>query len=579
MKMSTSAAALGYAAPARAKVAADAAGDAASREALARLDEAVRELRTMAVEPLLQNAIAALQADDATGGAEWAIKALEKDERSGFGWYLLAISREKAGDFASALKAYESALSLMPDHGAIANDLGRLACRLGMRETAEKLFRHFLAAHPGHHEGVNNLACALRDQGRYDEAIELLKPILMAQPHLTMLWNTLGSVVAEQGDLAGAVTFFTEAMRLDPDFAKARYNRGNVLAPLGELDAAYEDVTEALKGRMNIDEWVMMDLARSTIELARGNLAEGWDAYETRLHPHFSDLTNFIAEGPRWEPGADLSGKTLLVIGEQGLGDEVLFANLLPDVIQALGPGGRLKIAVEPRLVPLFQRSFPMAEVGAHGTYMVDGHCARVTPFEDGYDLWTPLASLLRRFRRSVEAFPDRVGYMRADPERVAWWKGRLPPGRTVGVLWKSLKLDGARSRFFTPFQQWAPVLKTPGITFVNLQYGDCAEELAQLRAEGVDMWQPPGIDLKQDLDEVAALCCALDLVLGPPNATTNIAAACGATTWLVSNQGAWPRLGTGRYPWYPQARIFLPATYGEWSDAMEAVAAALAEG
>jgi len=101
-------------------------------------------------------------------------------------------------------------------------------------------------------------------------------------------------------------------------------------------------------------------------------------------------------------------------------------------------------------------------------------------------------------------------------------------------------------------------VLRTEGVTFVNLQYGDCQQELNAAR-EGLalDVWNPPAIDLKDDLDDLAALVCALDLTIGPANATTNLAGACGAPLWLISTPAAWPRLGRADYPWYPQARVF----------------------
>jgi hypothetical protein len=101
---------------------------------------------------------------------------------------------------------------------------------------------------------------------------------------------------------------------------------------------------------------------------------------------------------------------------------------------------------------------------------------------------------------------------------------------------------------------------------------------LAQAKAElGLDIWTPPGIDLKNDLADLAALCCALDLTVGPANATTNIAAA-GAPVWLISTPGAWPRLGTDRYPWYPQVRVFLPDAYNQWAPVMAEVAASVGE-
>ncbi|WP_421931921.1 tetratricopeptide repeat protein [Phenylobacterium sp.] len=573
-------------APTQARLSTDAMGASGDRATLNRLNAAVGELKALAIQPLLQNAVNALRKDDHQAGAEWAIKALEQDERSGFGWYMLAIARELAGDFKGSITCYEAAIALLPDHAELGNNLGRLAFRLGQPEVAERLFRHFLARFPDHPEGANNLACALRSQSRFDEAIEVLKPALTKDPRHPMVWNTLGTVMAEQGDPVNAQIFFDEALRQDAGFAKARYNRGNMRMAIGEIAAALEDCDTALSQTVLESERQMMRLARSTILINLGRIGEGWDDYEARLHPQFADCTQFLVERPRWEPGMDLAGKSLLVIGEQGLGDEILFANQLPDIIEALGPEGRLTLAVEPRLVSLFQRSFPQAEVGRHNTYSVEGRTVRAVQFLSGrmdeIDLWTPIGSALRQFRRSVDDFPVRDRYMIADPVRVAHWREVLktaPAGKKVGLLWKSAIASAGRHRYFSPFEQWAPILATPGVCFVNLQYGDCSEEIEQARRDfGVEIWTPPGIDLKQDLDDLAALSCALDLVVGFANATSNIAAACGAPCWMVSTPGAWPRVGTDRYPWYPQMRVFQPPAFREWEPVMAQVAQALAE-
>lgn len=548
------------------------------------LTAAMGQLRAMAVQPMLQRAVACLNAEDAKGAARWALKALHADERNGYAWCLLGMARERAGDFVSSIQAYESALKLLPEHAEIANDLGRLAMRMGMPQQAEGFFRHFMAHRPGHPEAANNLASALRVQGRRAEAIEVLRPAIQADPTNAILWNSLAAVVAENGDQANAEIFYAEAMRLDPNFAKPRYNLANALADRGEVAEALPLVEQALTSTRAEDERQMMLLARSTMLIALGRLAEGWDEYEARHHPQFADTLHFAIDRPAWRPGLDLSGKSMLVIGEQGLGDEILFANALPDLIERLGPEGRLTIAVEPRLVPLFSRSFPQARVGSHATVLHGGRSVRLLPFlEDAgaIDLWAPLGSLLREFRRDVAAYPDRPRFLAAAPDRVAHWRGVLeaaPTGRKVGLLWKSGTARGARHRYFSAFEQWAPVLRQCGVAFVNLQYGDCAEELAFAQREfGVEVWDPPGIDLKEDLDEVAALSCALDLVIGFSNATFNIAAACGAPAWLITTPGAWPRLGCAdRYPWYPQTRVFAPATYGDWDAAMADVAQAL---
>lgn len=571
--------------PSPPRLAGEALGQAGSHDALARLTAAMAELKSMAIQPLLQRAVAALQADDWKTGGKFAQKALEKDERSGFAWYLMGIARERAGDFASSVTAYECALALIPEHAEVANDLGRLAYRMDMKPQAEKLFRHFLTKHPAHPEAVNNLACAIRDQRRFAEAIETLRPAILDNPQSAQLWNTMGTVVAEQGDYPNAKVFFEEALSQDSIFYRSRYNLGNARLALGDAQGALEACDEAIALVRVESERQMMRLSRSTILMALGRVGEGWDDYEARLHPQFADTTHFLFDRPRWEPGTDLAGKSLLVVGEQGLGDEVLFANVLPDVLARLGPHGRLAIAVEPRLIPLFQRSFPMARVGAHATYLVSGHTVRNAPFLTdelaSIDCWTPMGSLLREFRRSVDDYPNRPAFLTPDPVRVAHWRKLLEsagPGPKVGLLWKSAVAKDARHRFFSPFEALAPVLRTPGVQFVNLQYGDCAEELATAeRGLGVRIWSPPDIDLKQDLDDVAALGAALDLVAGFSNASFNLAAACGTPAWLISTPGSWPRLGTRRYPWYPQAKVFMTPTFGAWDPAVASMAEAMA--
>ena len=560
-------------------------GEAGSEPALDRLNSGLASLKLLAVRPHLQRAIEALRMEQPQAASEAAIKALERDERCGHAWWLLGIARDKSGDLGGALKCYEAAVQLLPEQDDLANDLGRLAYRLDLKPLAEQFFARFLAANPDSIDGANNLACALRDQFRHAEAIEVLRQAIHADPKSALLWNTLGTVQSELGEFETASLFFNEALSCDESQFRARYNRGNAKLALGDVEGALEDCEAALAQVQLDEERAMMQVAKSTMLLNLGRIAEGWDAYEARLDPSFSDLTRFLVDRPRWSPGDDLEGRSLLVFGEQGLGDEVLFANLLPDLLKALGPRGMLWLAIEQRLVPLFQRSFPEAIVGGHITRKVENRTYRAAPFvtdPNAIDLWTPLGSLLRRFRTSVDAFPRDTGYLTADPARVAHWRGvmeGLGPGLKVGLLWKSLKVETARARFYSPFEAWAPVLSVPGVRFVNLQYGDCSAEIAAAKARlGVEIFQPPSIDLKDHLDDVAALGASLDLVIGPANATSNIAAACGATAWLISTPGAWPKLGTDRYPWYPSMRVFDPPGYNQWDPVMAEVAAALAD-
>jgi len=150
-----------------------------------------------------------------------------------------------------------------------------------------------------------------------------------------------------------------------------------------------------------------------------------------------------------------------------------------------------------------------------------------------------------------------------------------LGPGRTVGILWKSLKMDAARSKHFAPFEMWKPVLKTPGVVFINLQYGEVTEELAEAEARfGVKIHQPQDIDLKDDLDGVAAIGKACDLVMGPMNATTNLTAAVGGLVWFIRPINvAWTMLGEPEMLWYPGSRTFAGERYRDWAGGMKRMA------
>lgn len=568
------------------------AGDAASPAAISRLSRTLasgsaRSVKTQKkVIEILKGSLAAIRLNDFERGAQRALDALRIDETSGLAWHVLAICQEKSNQFGAALDAYEAALRLLPDHSDIAHDLGRLAQRLGYLEIAEKLLLKFLAANPGHIEATNNLACVMRDQSRYDEAVETLRPMLQIEPGSAVLWNTLGTVLNDQGRLNEALTFFEEALRLDPGFAKARYNRANVRRPLGDVAGAIEDMEAALPGAESHYEVAMMNMARALMMMAEARIPEGFEAYEVRLDPHLPDAMQVAVPAPRWDPlSQDIRGKRLLVVGEQGIADELVFSNCLNDVIEAVGPDGQVYLAVETRMAGLFQRSFPRAIVCGHKAVRLEGRLTRYVPFVEDLpeserpDYWTPIASLMAVYRPTVESFPQHDGYITADPDRVAHWKGeleKLGPGLKVGLHWKSLVMTGARAAFFAAgFQRWEPILRAPGCLMVNLQCGDVADDLAAAEAAGVRIWTPP-INLKDDLEDVAALSVACDLVIGPGIAGTNIAAAAGARTWMVAAPDDWHLMSTDRYVFYPEVRIFVRGAVDGWPGVIDEMRSAL---
>jgi Tfp pilus assembly protein PilF len=484
-----------------------------------------------------------------------------------------AAKLERAGDLAGALAEYQTAIAASPDDPDLLASVAHLAERMELQETAAKLWEAVGRLQPARLEAVDGRARALRELGRFEDAISVLRQAITENPAEPRLWNTLGVTLVQDSQTELAMTFFDEAIRLDGRSATARYNRGGANFDLGRLEAAQDDYASARKLARRPADIAMIDFAAAMLSLARGDVGAGWDAYEARFARDLASAVVFDAPGRRWAPTTPLAGKRLLVVAEQGLGDELMFANVLPDVLDELGPDGRLTVAVEPRLVELFRRSFPGATVAAHPTGRHRGKRHRSVPgvAAQSIDCWTPIASLNRRYRRSAADFPSTAGYLKPDPERVAHWRRWLGEGPSaVGITWRSGKLLGERRRNFPTLDRWVPLLKTPGVRFVNLQYGDCAEELRALgELSGAEILQAPGLDIREDIDDLAALIGALDLVVGVGNATAALAGASGRPLVLITGPSAWPRLGSDGYPWYPSARVLAASAFGDWDQVM----------
>ena len=332
------------------------------------------------------------------------------------------------------------------------------------------------------------------------------------------------------GDLETARLCFERALALEPDHANTRWNRSLCL-------------------------------------LALGRLAEGWADYDWRWKAALAGFERPFVQ-PFWD-GSDLQGKTILVWMEQGLGDQITFASMLPDLLRA---GAHCIVECEPRLVQLLARSFPGTEV-----------VARTTPpdsrtLQPDIQFQIAAGSLAPLLRPSLESFPQRRGYLAPDPVEIGRSKARLDSlgdGLKVGICWRSSLSGGMRAMHYPQLNQWGPILATPGVKFVNLQYDQCDEELHEaerLFGTRVHVWDDT--DLKNDLDGVAALISTLDLVISARTSVASMAGAAGASTLVVCRGASdWWGLGTDHCPWLPSVRAFSCGAYDPWEPVIASIA------
>lgn len=547
-------------------------------------DQAAAEKQRHRSNVALRRAVKLWRQGRIADAAKWALKAVNQDDANPKAYHLLGMTLERMGHVHKALVTYERAFELDPADPELLVNLGLTAWNLKLTEGAAKLFELYIAACPDSPLGYNNLGSVLCDLGRPDDGIEMLRAAIYRMPGEAILWNSLATVLAEQGRAEESLIFYNEAIRLQPDYSRGYHNLGYAYQHLGRLEEALTHYDQALERVTDPGERMEGRHSRSICLIGAGQLDEGFREYEIRNHERFRAYVHHMVKAPRWN-GEPAEGLKLLLVGEQGLGDEFMFANILPDVIDELGPDGKLQVAVDPRLVKLFQRSFPEAEIGSYEDRTLvdkDGNKAlRFVPFTDGNepDMWAPMGSALGTYRKSVADFPHKP-FLIPDAGRVAEFRARLKqlPGKKVGVCWRSMMLGAKRAKYFSDIDGWAPLLKTKGVSFINLQYGDCGEEIAGAASRhGIEIHRMEGLDLREDIDGAAALSAALDLVISAPTAAAATAASVGAEVWFLAAGRTWPQLGTDEYPWYAKTQVLSPERFGDWASLMPRVAAQLA--
>jgi tetratricopeptide (TPR) repeat protein len=564
-------------------------GVGAHEQAIAKLEALQEEIGAALARRksngLVRRAIKAWYRGDVARTAKLSLEATEADETNAPAFHVLGMALEKMGHLHKALVTYERAHQLNPSDPELLINLGLTAWNLKMREGAESMFRHYINAKPDSPLGYNNLGSIQGDMGRATLAIETLQNAIYRMPNEAMLWNSLATILAENGRAEESLLFYQEAIRLEPQFSRPWHNLGYAYSHLGQLEKALDAYDRALELVLDPNERIETLHSRSICLIGMGRLEEGWQEYEIRNSPRFRAYLHQVGNMRLWN-GEPLQGKRLLVTGEQGLGDEFMFANILPDLQRAVGKTGKLQIAVDPRLVPLFQRSYPDAEVGTYDDRKTlqqsGGKELRLIQWavKDGKpDYHTPMGSALRFLRTDISQFPHEA-LLKAAPLRVAQYRKDLEaigPGPYIGICWRSMKMDVKRKKYYSALDIWGPILKTPGVTFVNVQYGDCAEELrVASEMHGVQIHVFDDLDLKDDIDGAAALSTALDLVISAPTAAAATAGAVGTETWFLTAGRTWPQLGTSEFPWYAKTRVLSPDLFGNWEALMPKVADAL---
>jgi tetratricopeptide (TPR) repeat protein len=531
-------------------------------EALA-LYAQVLQLQPQHFDALHLSGIVAAQTRDLPRARELMTQAIIAHPQHAVAYVNRGAVLQDLGDWHAALDDYDNALARQqgqPGEADSHNHRGQVLKALKRFAEALESFDRAIALEPARSAFHNNRGIVLRLLGRYLQALAAFDQALALQPAYPQAFNNRANTLNNLGRHQEALESYDQAIALLPGFATFHTNRGNILQQLRQPDLALQSYRQAtLLDRTDAHAHWSMSLCL----LQLGQFEEGWPAYESRWErAEYRDRKSAHFSRPHWRGDSPLQGKTILLHGEQGFGDTLQFCRYATEVARL---GAQLVLEVQKPLRRVMQ--------GLAGVHQVIGAGDAVP----AYDLQCPLLSLPLAFNTRLDTIPAAVPYLRADPEKVAQWQGRLGP-RTrprVGLVWSGSsghQNDHRRSIALAEFLTLMP----EGVQPVSLQKEVREADLPALQSR-------PDLlhfgDALVDFSDTAALCALVDVVVCVDTSVAHLAGALGRPVWLLlpTNPDWRWLLDRPDSPWYPSARLFRQTVPGQWSDVLPGVRQALA--
>lgn len=463
--------------------------------------------------------------------------------------YELARLLQECKRFDEAADYYRKAIAAKPDYVKALDGLGNVLADLKRYDEAVAAFKKILALDPNDVPALVNLANTLYESRVFDEAIGCFERVFAIDPDNVAAHNGLGSVLVELNRVDEAIARFNRALALNPHYEGAVYNLGVAMERQLRYAEALEKYEQAVALKPDFAEarW-----NRGLVHLLHGRFRAGWPDYEYRRQLRGAAALPEMPY-PAWDGTADIGGRKLLILAEQGFGDAIQAARYIPLLEQQ---GVECWMQCLKPLSSIVLRSFPQV------------HVVEVGVVPPGLDFYIPVMSLPRAMQTNAEEdIPVRVPYLTPDPERVDYWHQQLPASfrKRVGLVWRGNPKHGNDHNRSSRLNDYLPAITSnTDVLFVTLQKDLTAEEQALLQ----DRANVKTLDAElTDFDESAAVMCNLDVVISIDSAPAHLAGALGVPVWiLLPFHGEWRWMrDRDDTPWYPTAKLFRQAAFGDW--------------
>ncbi len=485
----------------------------------------------------------------------------------------LALVLEQDQQTEKAIESYQQALKIVPNDPNICCDLGRLYSQKKDFTSALQYFQAALSQNDKHVLALVGLGCVLRETDQTELALQKFEFAHKLESENAEVLVNLADSLQELHCFDAALGFYQQAIARRPNDSKLLCHAGHVYRILGQHELATKHYAAAIAAKPDNR---LAHHAYSLALLTEQRFTEGWQEYEWRLAEGMVGTSLMRQyEIPYW---SGEWGKDLFLWTEQGVGDEIMFAQFAKI---AADMSNQSCLECDPRLVPLFQRSFPSITVFPRPSILEEVVQLKTQPPQSiSFSHHCAIGSLMGRLGIDKDHQPVEK-YLIAEPNRVTYFRNKYRQDDNkllIGISWRS-----ARSKIYgkirnIALEEFYPLLNCKECQFISLQYGDNSDvELINQKLTTNILWDDT-VDPLTNIDEFAAQIKSLDLVISIDNSTVHLAGALGVPTWVLLPEVPDWRWFLNRNDslWYKSLTLYRQQKLWQWDEVIQVVAADL---
>ena len=420
-------------------------------------------------------------------------------------------------------------------------------------EKSQENYELSIKQDPNSIPSIINLGNLFQEQERHEEAIIQYKKAIMINPNDEKIYNNLGLSYFKMHLYENSLEEYRKAIIINPRYEEAIFGLGNSYDMIGNPGEAMKELNRVIAINPNHAR-AFFNLAQ--IQLALGNFMDGWKNYGWRFKEEIT-RESVLADVniPLWDQSKKILN--ILVIAEQGIGDQILFYSLLNELLDF---NFNVTVIIEHKLLSLFQRSMPKILFIERGIKIDEAE----------FDAYIPMCDLGKMFRKELSDFEKvKDHYLYANEQKINAIKTKMSKNKLslVKVIFSILKGKSFELEFLEP------LLKNQNIQFINLQYGDVNHDLSHIKNKyQTDILDTSDIDNYEDMEGLAALIDSCDIIVTSSNSNAHLAGALGKETYLILPKASsliwyWEHKMDKISQWYKSINIFNQTMTNQWED------------